>query len=148
MKTRSFSIAVVAVFAVMFAALVYEAKSKATPVPVSAPAPVAAYNCTAGPGEMCASQQFLDDIDRANTLASEVISLTRSNAPLLTVQAKQDQLRGMSERLTDELRATVGPNKETVARWDDKKRVLILNPAPTAMPAPKPFAVAPPAKKP
>src|SRR6266852_800492 len=107
---------VVIVIAVLVAGsgVVYEVRQRAGVAP-------AAAICTPGPGEQCASEQFLKDYDKMVGIRVRVQKDSQTPA-IVEVQDRQDQLTGIIDRLSRQV-----PQGYS---FDDRKRRFIALPAP------------------
>ena len=88
----------------------------------------ASYSCVAGPGEICASDQFYADYVRWDKLRHELPAMQQVKA-VRELQDKSDLLDGMTRRLNAAI-----PSGYI---WDDgKKRFLVAPQKPAQAPVP------------
>ncbi len=93
------------------------------------------YHCTAGPGEKCASDQFVKDWREFKALR------TKASKPQLT-RDEQVRMQGLLQVLNGD-----APAYGKEMKWDEEKeRFVTAPPPPTQSLAPTPPAAVPPKK--
>jgi hypothetical protein len=81
--------------------------------------------CVAGPGEICPSDDFKQEITTFKTLAARQRDLSQ-NAKVKELIALIDQTKGMSERMQGEIQQTL--NQNPGHQWDGAKEKFTLMP--------------------
>lgn len=99
-------------------------------------------SCTAGPGEICPSDDFKEQLKTFKALAERQRVLSQ-NPKLKELISVIDQQSGMGDRMQKEINITLQANPGHA--WDGTKEKFVVAPAQPA-PTPAPAAV-PPAKK-
>jgi hypothetical protein len=97
----------------------------------------APYHCTAGPGEICASDQFYKDYQHMLDL-QEAVAKAQQSSGMRELQEKQDLSTGIASRLAQQIPQGYA--------WDRNKERFVKPPTPsvpTPPPATPPAAPAP-----
>jgi hypothetical protein len=93
------------------------------------------YNCVAGPNELCASDQYYEDMMHFKALQKD-LAKRQVSSEIRAYQDEHDLVTGLASRLFQQEQATVGCGApQDKCRWDDQKSKFV--------PAPKEQVVVP-----